>query len=193
MTQRNVQSAGRSTAFWAGLYVCAIIVIGALKISGAINGTTGFILMALSTGILIPMIRAQNRGGCSSPAMLAYNKRVIASSFGYVLGLGTAITLWRNFDLSGPIIFLISLLPTLPTFGIIWAMARYLNEEQDEYLRHRTIMASIYGLGFVLAIGIFWGFLETFELVPHVWAWWVLPAWGIGSGVSNLWQKARGA
>ena len=192
MSTQDTARSGRSPGFWAGLYLAVVALIGALKIADAINGPTGFILMAASCGLLIPMVRAQNRDGCSSPAMLAYNKRVIASSFGYVLGLGIAITVWRNYDLDPPVVFAISLLPVLPTFGIVWAMARYLAEEKDEYLRHRTIMASIHGLGLVLSVGIFWGFLEMFELVPHVWAWWVLPAWAIGMGLSNLWQKVRG-
>ena len=125
--------------------------------------------------------------------MGVYNRRVLVSSFGYALGLGIAVTLWDNYELSRPVVFAISLLPTLPTFGVIWAMARYLAEEQDEYLRHRTIMAALIALGFVLALGIFWGFLEMFELVPHVWAWWVLPVWAIGLGLAQLWQKVRDA
>ena len=125
--------------------------------------------------------------------MASYNRRIVFSSFGYVLGLGIAITLWDRYELSDPAVFAISLLPTLPTFGIIWAMVRYLAEEQDEYLRYRTIMAALVALGLVLALGIFWGFLEMFELVPHIWAWWVLPVWAIGLGLAQLWQKVRGA
>ena len=132
-------------------------------------------------------------GACTSAAMATYNRRVLLSSFGYVLGLGIAVTLWNGYELSRPLVFAISLLPTLPTFGIIWAMARYIAEERDEYLRHRTIMASLVALGFVLAIGIFWGFLEMFELVPHIWAWWVLPVWALGLGMAQLWQKVRGS
>ena len=42
-------------------------------------------------------------------------------------------------------------------------------------------------------LGIFWGFLEMFELVPHIWAWWVLPVWGsVGLGLAQLWMKVRG-
>ena len=103
------------------------------------------------------------------------------------------MTLWNSYQLSDALVFAISLLPTVPTFGIIWAMARYLAEEQDEYLRHRTIMAALVALGVVLAIGIFYGFLEMFELVPHIWAWWVLPVWAIGLGLAQLWQKVRGS
>ena len=54
-------------------------------------------------------------------------------------------------------------------------------------------MAALFALGVVLAIGIFYGFLETFELVPHIWAWWVLPVWAIGLGLAQLWQKVRGS
>lgn len=182
---------GRSQGFWAGLYFVAVAIVAALKLSGAIDGTTGFILMAAAMVLLIPMVRAGRASDCSSPAMNRYNKRVIASTFGYVLGLGIAITLWREYELSDGLVFAISMLPTLPTFGVIWAMARYLAEERDEYLRHQTILRALGGLGLVLSLGIFWGFLEMFELVPHIWAWWVLPAWAIGMGLTQLWQKVR--
>ena len=183
---------GRSPYLWVVLYLVAIGIVGTLKLSDAINGPTGFILLALATGLLIPIAR-QRTAGCASKAMVDYNRRVLVSSFGYALGLGIAVTLWDNYELSRPVVFAISLLPTLPTFGVIWAMARYLAEEQDEYLRHRTIMAALIALGLVLALGILWGFLEMFELVPHVWAWWVLPVWAIGLGFAQLWQKVRDA
>ncbi|QYJ07424.1 hypothetical protein [Qipengyuania flava] len=182
---------GRSQGFWVGLYLASVAIIGALKLTGAIESPFGFILLAVATGaMIVPMRRA---GACTSPAMATYNRRVLVSTFGYVLGLGIAVTLWNSYTLSTPVVFVISLLPTLPTFGVIWAMGRYLADEQDEYLRHRTIMAALVALGFVLALGIFWGFLEMFELVPHVWAWWVLPVWAIGLGAAQLWQKVRGA
>ena len=183
---------GRSPYLWVVLYLVAIGIVGTLKLTDAINGPTGLILLALATGLLIPIAR-QRTAGCASKAMVDYNRRVLVSSFGYALGLGIAVTLWDNYELSRPFVFAISLLPTLPTFGVIWAMARYLADEQDEYLRHRTIMAALIALGLVLALGIFWGFLEMFELVPHVWAWWVLPVWAIGLGFAQLWQKVRDA
>ena len=41
----------------------------------------------------------------------------------------------------------------------------------------------------MLAIGSFWGFLETFELVPHVPGWWAVPIWAIGMGLGQAWQS----
>ncbi|MEX0342597.1 MAG: hypothetical protein AB3N06_08420 [Erythrobacter sp.] len=188
MTGSVEERRGRSPRFWVGLYFLSVAIIGALRISGAINGPTGFILLAAATGILIPITRKAHGG-----AMARYNRRVLICTFGYVLGLGIAVTLWNEYELTDPVVFAISLLPTLPTFGIIWAMARYLAEEQDEYLRHRTIMAALVALGFVLAVGIFYGFLEMFELVPHIWAWWVLPVWAVALGLTQFWHKVRGS
>lgn len=187
-----VAASGRSPRFWAVLFGVSATAISALKLSGAVDSTTGLILFAGSMVLLVPMVRANRRKGCESAAMAAYNRRFLAAAFAYLLGLGVAITLWRNYELARPVVFAISLLPALPTLAMVWAMARYLTDEQDEYLRHRTIMAALAALGVVLAAGIFWGFLEMFELVPHLWAWWVLPVWAIALGAAQLWMKARG-
>ena len=71
---------------------------------------------------------------------------------------------------------------------MIYVMARYLREEQDEYLRHRAVNASLVGLACVLGVGSFWGFLETFELVAHVPGWWSVPVWAIGMGAAQAWM-----
>ena len=177
--------AGRSPLFWGVLYCASIAAIAVLRITDAIPTPVGLILFVGAMGLLIPLVQATERKNCANPAIIRYNRRMLVASLGYVLGLGIAIALWNNYDLSTPVVFAIALLPSLPTFGMIWAMVRYLIEEQDEYLRHRSIMAALISLGMVLAIGIFWGFLEMFELVPHIWAWWVLPVWSIGLGITQ--------
>jgi len=184
--------AGRGPWFWAGLYVAASAAIVALKLTDTITAPVAMILFVGAMGLLIPLVRAGERRNCASPVMVRYNRRFLAACFGYVLGLGIAISLWNAYDLTGPVVFAIALLPTIPTFAMIWAMGRYLVEETDEYLRYRTVRAAIMSLGGVLTIGIFWGFLEMFELVPHVWAWWVLPVWAAGLGFAQLWMKVRG-
>jgi hypothetical protein len=183
---------GRGAGFWAGNYLAASAIIAVLVVTDAITATVAMILFVGAMGLLIPLVRAGERQHGANPVIRRYNRRFLVASFGYVLGLGIAIALWNAYDLSGPVVFAIALLPTLPTFAMIWAMGRYLVEETDEYLRYRTVRAAIMSLGGVLAIGIFWGFLEMFELVPHIWAWWVLPVWAGGLGVAQLWMKVRG-
>ncbi|ANU06901.1 hypothetical protein [Paraurantiacibacter namhicola] len=177
---------------WCVSFFASFALIAFLRITDAINGTTGFILMALSMSLLVPMVRAasaeQRRQGFISPAITRYNKRFMAASAGYVLGLGLAITINDRIDLGTGETVLIALLPIIPVFGMIWTMARYIVEEEDEFLRHRATMASLTGLALVLGLGTFWGFLETFGVVPHIWAWWVFPVWAMGMGLSQGWM-----
>ncbi|MDE8653785.1 hypothetical protein [Novosphingobium album (ex Liu et al. 2023)] len=182
--------------FWWGLFAFNMAAISGAQIFEWIDRTTAYVLFALSLGVLYPAIASAGRRMREhgvGPAMLRYNRRMAIASVLYVLGLGIAVALYKR-GVLGPVpSFIIAMLPALPTLGMIWAMARYLVEEQDEYLRHRATLASLIGLGLVLALGSFWGFLETFAVVPHVWSWWVVPVWAIGMGLGQCWQKVRGA
>ena len=181
--------------FWGALFFGSSAAVSALVATDAIGKTTGLILFAGVMILLIPMARAvtakQRASGCASEAGVSYSRRMLAATFAYVLGLGVAITLHTRTELTGPAGFLIAMLPVVPIFGMIWAMGRYLRDEQDEYLRYRAVTASLVGLGAVLAIGSFWGFLETFEIVPHVPGWWAVPIWATGMGLGQLWMSLR--
>ena len=195
MNAAAVRPAGRSRWFWGGLMAGSFAAIAGLRMSDAIGETTGFVLMCGAMVLIVPLVRAslahQRDTGHLSPAVVRYTRRFMVGTFGYMLGLGLAITLHERMDLAGAAAFAIALLPVLPIFVMIWAMARYLIEEEDEFLRHRAAMASLFGLGVVLAAGSFWGFLETFGVVPHVWAWWTFPVWAIGMGLSQGWMAWR--
>jgi len=88
-------------------------------------------------------------------------------------------------------LLLLALTPAVPLCALLWAMWRYLAEEDDEYLRRRFVNAALCGLGLVLAAGTVWGSLELAGFVPRVGAWWVLPVWCVGLGIGNFWQLAR--
>lgn len=185
----------RSPWYWAGLMLASFGVIAALRMTDAVGPTTGYILIVCATLLIIPMTRSamahQKQTGHLSPAIVRYTRRFMFGTFGYMLGLGLAITLHERVELPDGGAFLIALLPVVPIFAMIWAIARYLVEEEDEYLRHRATMASLAGLGLVLALGSFWGFLETFEVAPHIDAWWVFPVWAIGMGAAQGWMAVR--
>ena len=178
---------------WMGLFLASAGVIAALKVTDAIDSTTGFILFAAATGLLIPFSRSLGRrdSTCVSRAAIRYTKGIAITSLLYVLGLGLAITLDRRMELSGAVAFLVALMPVIPILAMIWVMGRYLVEEQDEYLRYKAMIASLAGLALVLAAGSFWGFLETFGLVPHMPGWWAVPVWAIGMGLGQAWMSLR--
>lgn len=181
--------------FWAALIFASYAIVAALSISEAINQPTAFILMALATALVIPLTRAgiarQRRIGFVSNAIVRYNRRFIVFTIGYVLGLGLAVSINDRTDVSGIAGVAIALLPVIPILGMVWTMARYLIEEEDEYLRFRAVNAALVGLGGVLTLGSFWGFLETFDLVPHVPAWWTFPAYAIFMGMAQCWMSLR--
>ena len=182
----------RPPGFWGGLFVASAAAVAGLKLSGAVEGGTAYLLFLVPMALLVPFyrsLRQPRERGCVSPAALRYNRRMLLSTFGYVLGLGIAVWVWRNMDPSTPVTWLLAMLPIVPVLSMIYSMGRYIIDEDDEYLRHRAIMASLVGLGLVLTLGSFWGFLETFELVPHVPGWWTVPVWALGMGAGNAWMS----
>ncbi|WP_370178403.1 hypothetical protein [Alteriqipengyuania sp.] len=191
---RAATQSGRP-GLWGGLMIGTAAAILGLKSAGAINSTTSLLLALVPLALMFVFVRSSMRarsGTCSSNASRAakrYTLGILATSIAYMLGLGIAIWTWRNLDPSVGLTWFLAMLPIVPIFGMIYVMGRYIVEEQDEYQRHRAIMASLVGLGFVLAIGSFWGFLETFELVPHVPGWWSVPIWAVGMGVGQAMQS----
>ena len=187
MTTRSQRRPG----LWIGLFLALSAVIAVLKVSDAINPATAFILFAGATGLLIPYARSLANKPGTGRAVARYSKGIAVTSLLYVLGLGLAITLDRRTELAGAAAFMVALMPVAPILGMVWVMGRYLHEERDEYLRHRAMIASLIGLGLVLSVGSFWGFLETFGLVPHVPGWWAVPIWAIGMGLGQAWMAWR--
>ena len=187
MTTRSQRRPG----LWIGLFLASSAVIAVLKVSDAINPATAFILFAGATGLLIPYARSLANKPGTGRAVARYSKGIAVTSLLYVLGLGLAITLDRRMELAGAAAFMVALMPVAPILGMVWVMGRYLHEERDEYLRHRAMIASLIGLGLVLSVGSFWGFLETFGLVPHVPGWWAVPIWAIGMGLGQAWLAWR--
>ena len=190
-------SARRATFFWATAFMIGMFAAGLLLFTDFIRPPWGMAVMLLPMLLLIPMVRASERmqraTGAASPVAVRYNRRMLAASFAYVIGFLIAVALFDDQAVSKPVAAMLSLLPTLGAFGMIWAMARYVIEESDEYLRARMVDAALVATGVLLAIGTFWGFLTTFRVAPHVPMWAVVPVWAIGLAIGQLVNKVRGA
>jgi hypothetical protein len=182
-------------AIWAAGFTIGMAVTGYLEIHEYVNRGGAIVLMALFSLLLIPMIRSVQRRadaqGVNSPALQNYNRRFMVWTFGYMAALTIAISMHQKMELAGPMLWVAGLLPALPVFGMIWTMARYIREEEDEYLRLRAINAALIATGILLAAATAWGFLEMFGAVPHVPSWAALPFWAIGLGIGQCWQAWR--
>ena len=114
-----------------------------------------------------------------------YNIRVIVLSLLYGAFLLPAVYAFKHHLISGPFAWVAAILPALPIVGVFVAIGRYLVEEHDEYVRAMTVRQTLWASGFALSIATIWGFLESFELVSHVEAWWVSVLWFAGLGLGT--------
>jgi hypothetical protein len=136
-------------------------------------------------------IAYSQRQGCATPAATAYSRRIVPLSAAYVIVLMLAIAAHDRFHVSGPTLYAIAVLPALPLIGVVWALARFLIEETDEYQRALAVRKMLVATGFLLVAATIWGFLEDFGLVPHLPAYWAFIVWCIGLGIGAIANKAR--
>ena len=182
--------AGRHPGLWAIAFAAALCAIAYAEHRDFLGGWRSLPFVAAATLFLVPLTKAANNrqaaAGALSPATRRYNRRMLIWSLGYVLCLGTAMTVRNYLDPQGTLLWGIAVLPSMPMIFFVWTLARYVVEEEDEYLRYRQTSAALIGLALVLLVGTLWGFLETFGVAPHVPAWWVVPVWAIGLGLGQM-------
>jgi len=187
--------AGRHPALWGAVFGLGILGIAWLERSGRIDWPWNVVLVAVVSLSLIPM-RAAMQGraaacGTDSPAMRAYIRRSMIWAGGYIVLLGVALTARNTWHPEGAVLWLLALLPSLPILYLVWALGRYLVEEDDEYLRMRQIQAGLFATGLLLAVATVWGFLETFGIAPHAEGWWAVAIWAAGLGLGGIVQNLR--
>jgi hypothetical protein len=121
-----------------------------------------------------------------NPAQRRYVLRVAVATAAYIVTLTTAIHYVRDGGVTGPLAYLLGVLPGLSVAGFFWAIARLIVEEKDEYLRMLLVRQALVATGFTLSLVTIWGFLENLRLVPHVDAFYVAILWFFGLGVGSL-------
>ena len=186
MQRRIGIGGGLGGAAWGLLY--------GLWSTGLISTSVFGVLLIVPVGLFFVVTRnlaLLGKSGAVARPIWRYNRDFLCAMAAYVAAMFVAIGLWNSDSGAREFAWAIALLPMLPTFAMIYVMGRYLTEETDEFQRHRVIMSAIVGLGFVLVLGTGWGFLETFSVVPNIWAWWVVPGWAIGLGLGQAWFGLR--
>lgn len=191
----ELAAAKRTTAFWLIAFLAGTFGVAATSVVFDFGSALSTALFLAGMLLLIPFVRSAERSqrlkGCGSSALRRYNRRMMIASFLYVVTLMGAIWLSRINIYPTPVYVVIALAPSVPIAGMVWAMGRLLVEEEDEYLRSRHIHHALAATGFILVIATVWGFLEQFNVVPHIPAYWVFPAWAIGLGFSQCWSAVR--
>ena len=112
-----------------------------------------------------------------NPAQRRYNRSVLLLSLAYAFILFGVITFFKNSSPTGLSAYAAAILPALPIIGIFAVMGRYLSEEQDEFVRMLTVRQTLYASAFALSVATVWGFLENFDLVDHIDAYYIAVLW----------------
>ncbi len=122
-------------------------------------------------------------------AQKRYTRSIFLLMTGYVLILFGVIFYHKNYPLHGPLGYVAGLLPAFPIIGVFLVIGRYLIEESDEYLKLQLARQALVATGFSLSIATAWGFLENFDLVPHVYAYYITILWMFGLGVGGCFYR----
>ena len=118
-----------------------------------------------------------------------YVNRVLVAMVGYVATLFLAEMLIDDRGLSGPLAWLVALLPGLCVASVFWAIGRLLIEEKDEYLRTLLIRQMLVATGLTMVFATIYGFLENYGLVGHVDAFYLTILFFFGLGVGSIVNK----
>ena len=124
-----------------------------------------------------------------SPAQRRYVMRVLAAMVGYIATLFLAEILIDDRGLSGPLAWLVALLPGLCVASVFWAIGRLLVEETDEYLRSLLVRQMLVATGLTMVIATIYGFLENYRLVGHIDAFYLTVLFFAGLGVGAVVNK----
>jgi hypothetical protein len=123
-----------------------------------------------------------------NPAQRRYLLRLAIAMAAYLVTLALALRFVGRDHMTGPLAYLLAILPGLSVAGVFWAVGRLLVEEKDEYLRMLLVRQTLVATGFTLTIVTIWGFLENFDLVPHVDAFYVSTLWFGGLAVGSCYN-----
>lgn len=126
-----------------------------------------------------------------SDAQRRYIKRTLLFSGLYLLTLFVAVYLNERELMHGPTAWVLALLPGLCIIGVFFAIGRLIVEEKDEFVRMLIVRQSLIATGFALSISTIYGFLNSFDLAPHLDAYWTTILWFAGLGVGAAANKLQ--
>ncbi|MBS0477861.1 MAG: hypothetical protein JSR79_00995 [Proteobacteria bacterium] len=124
-----------------------------------------------------------------TPAGRRYSVRVIVLSLLYCALLLPAVYAFKHHLVSGALAWVAAILPALPIIGVFAAIGLYLVEEKDEYQRMLTVRQTLWASGIMLSLATVWGFLESFDMVSHIPAYYASVIWFGGLGIGGCVNK----
>jgi len=98
----------------------------------------------------------------NNPAKRRYMWRFSVTMLLYVLFLVLAVWAFVHRHPTGPLAWVLAVLPALAIIGQMAAFGLYLREEKDEFQVALGVQSMLWGIGGTLVVTVVWGFLENF-------------------------------
>jgi formate-dependent nitrite reductase membrane component NrfD len=99
----------------------------------------------------------------ASPAVRRYTRGVALAMSGYVLAvLGTSTFVHNHPHPRGPILYLLSALPSFCIFAMLAVVVTYLRDEHDEYQRMLAVRSIVCAAFAILAMSAYTDFLRSY-------------------------------
>jgi uncharacterized YccA/Bax inhibitor family protein len=120
----------------------------------------------------------------NNPAKSRYMRRFSVTMLLYAVFLFSAVWAFVHHHPTGPVAWLLAILPALAIIGQIAAFGFYLREEKDEFQVALGVQSMLWGIGGTLAVTVTWGFLENFLQLRHLDLIWIYPIFCALSGIA---------
>lgn len=122
----------------------------------------------------------------TDPAFRAYLRRFFPTMALYVMLVWVSPFAIKATHATGPLLWLLAILPALPLMAVFWIIGRLLIELRDEYVRMLQIRQALVATGFAMAAASCWGFLEVYAGARHLPLFTVPILWFAGLFVGSL-------
>lgn len=127
-----------------------------------------------------------------TPAQRGHTRRVIWLLVIYAIVLPPLLWVHNNTAVRGSISVIMAIVASLPVLAIFASWGRYISEERDEYHHSLVLRRIAVATNVTMAAAVVWGFLQAFDVMPLVPAYWLPVVWVVAQGLPAIVNKLFG-
>ena len=192
MTPQTASPATKLCLGAAGSSVLSALGLMFLWKSDALSTNTAYVLAVIPISLMIfAFVKGLSLTKENARATHRYLLRMALTMAFYLITLLMAEHFIEDQGLTGPLAVLIALLPGLSFAGVIWVFGGLIVEETDEFYRMLYVRQGLIATAISFTLAAVWGFLETYNIVEPVAAFWWPTIWCFGLGIGAVFNKVK--
>ncbi len=160
--------------------------------SDALDLTTTYLLATIPVSLMVfAFVKGLSMTRENTRAAHRYLLRLALTMAFYLITLMLAEHFVDGRGLTGPLAAFLAFLPGLSFAGVVWVFGGLIVEETDEFYRMLYIRQGLIATGISFTLAAIWGFLETYNIVEPVAAFWWPTIWCFGLGIGAIFNKIK--